>query len=111
VINDSREEFAEVIKYYDLWRQISRYFGKTPGDEPFWQDGRLHFRTDYLEKAAKWPEWEQYGDWAAYIIEPRAEGCYNVLNSLRHEWASKRSEELEVAFSRASDAGKYILAH
>lgn len=105
------DEFAEVVRYYDLWRRITSYVGEKPGDEADWEDGRLYFRFDYLDKVKDWPKWKELGDWAAYVIEPTAEGLYNVIRSLRHEGAPKRSEDVEAVFARIPDVGKYIVAH
>jgi hypothetical protein len=51
----------------------------------------------------------QFGDWAAWIIAPTREGYFCVLHSLRHERDAQRTERVEVMFSNASDAGKYII--
>lgn len=102
-------EAAEVIRYYDLWRRIANFIGNGPYDEADWDSGRLYFRSDYSEKLKKWPQWAELGDWAAWIIAPNPEGYICVLNSLKHERESERTERIEVMFSRFSDAGKYVI--
>jgi hypothetical protein len=103
--------FAEIVRYYDLWRKIADALGGEPYDEAEWEDGRLYFRSDYADKLREWPKWKEFGDWGAYIIAPTSEGYYNVIRSLRHERAYERSEKVEVVFSKIADAGKYIIAH
>jgi hypothetical protein len=101
--------FGEIIANYDLWREITRLAGKQPYDPADWEDGRLYLRIDYVDKLREWPKWKQDGNWAAWIIEPTSEGYYNVLQSLRHERAFKRTEDVQVVFSQVADAGKYII--
>jgi hypothetical protein len=101
--------FAEVVRYYELWRKIANVVGRGPYEQADWEDGRLYFRLDYWDKLKEWPEWAKFGDWAAWIIAPSREGYFCVLHSLKHERASQRSERIEVMFSRARDAGKYII--
>jgi hypothetical protein len=103
------DESAEVVRYYNFWRTVARAAGQGSRDEPDWKDGRLYFRSDYSEKLEKWPEWDQLGDWGAWIIAPRSEGYVCVLSSVRHERSAERSEDIEVMFSRIADAGKYII--
>lgn len=101
--------FADVIRYYDLWRKIAAVAGHGSYDEASWEEGRLYFRSDYSEKLKKWPEWAELGDWGAWIIAPTREGYFCVLRSLLHERAAHRSETIEVMFSHSTDAGKYII--
>lgn len=103
-------EATEVIWYYNLWRNIANSIGNGPYDEPEWVEDRLYFRSDYSEKLKRWPEWAEFGDWGAWIIAPRPEGCICVLHSLKHEREAERNERIEVMFSRFADAGKYIVA-
>jgi hypothetical protein len=104
------EESEAMIRHYGLWRRIGNIVGGGPYEEPDWEDGRLYFRSDYWDKLRKWPEWAEFGDWAAWIIEPKPEGYICVLRSLKHEREAERSERIEVIFSRFTDAGKYIIA-
>ncbi|MCV7198381.1 hypothetical protein [Mycobacterium angelicum] len=104
-------EYATVIRYYELWRRITQSTGNAPDDPPDWESGRLYFRSEYATQVAEWPKAKEFGDWTAWIIEPTQEGHYIVLRSLKHERASRRSEEIEAVFSQVSAAGKYIIAH
>ncbi|WP_231122656.1 hypothetical protein [Mycobacterium colombiense] len=101
---------AEVIRFYNLWRRIANFVGNGPYDEAEWVDDRLYFRSDYSGKLKKWPEWAEFGDWAAWIIAPKSEGYICVLHSLKHEREAERNERIEVMFSRFSDAGKYVIS-
>lgn len=101
---------AEVIRYYNLWRNIANSVGNGPYDEAEWVADRLYFRSDYSDKLKRWPQWADSGDWGAWIIAPKPEGYICVLRSLKHEREAERSERIEVIFSRFADAGKYIIA-
>jgi hypothetical protein len=103
--------FNEVVRHYNLWREIIRLAGTQQYDDADWDGGRLYFRSDYVDRLKESPEWKRLGDWAAWIIEPTPQGYYNVLRSLWHERAPARSEDTEAAFSEISDAGKYMIAH
>jgi hypothetical protein len=109
VRRDDADQFAEIVRYYDLWRQIASLVGEQSYDEADWENGRLYFRSDYMNQMKQWPEAKQFGDWAAWIIEPTPDGYYNVLRSLKHEREKERSDEIEVVFSQITDAGKYII--
>lgn len=102
------DRYGEVIRNYEYWRRIATETGKNSYDEPDWANGRLYFRSNYLREVQRWPDWDQFGEWAAWIIEPTPGGCYNVLRSLKHEREKERSDEIEVTFSKVADAGKYI---
>lgn len=109
-LNFSADEgLSEVVGHYDLWRKIANAVGKTDYDGPDKQDGRLYFRSDYSEKLNKWPQWEEQGNWGAWIIAPTSEGYFCVLSSLKHERETQRDEDIKVLFSNFSDAGKYII--
>lgn len=103
------EGSAEIVAYYNLWREITRLAGQPAYDEAEWADNRLYFRIDYADKAREWPLWKQLGDWAAWIIEPTARGYYKVIHSLWHERAPERSESVVAIFSLLADAGKYVI--
>lgn len=101
---------AEVIVNYNMWRTVANMAGSGgPYDEPDWQDGRLHFRSDYSEKVEKWPAWAKSGYWGAWIIAPAQDKYFCVVQSLLHERAAQRSEDIQAVFSRFADAGKYII--
>jgi hypothetical protein len=105
-----RSEFSEVVQRFDRWRTVAKALGQQPYDAPAFEDERLYFRIDYAEQIAKWPRAREEGDWGAYIIDPTSGGMYCVVRSLWHERATHRSEAVEAVFSRAEDAGKYIIA-
>ena len=105
-----RSEFSEVVQRFDRWRTVAKALGQQPYDAPAFEDERLYFRSDYAEQIAKWPRAREEGDWGAYIIDPTSGGMYCVVRSLWHERATHRSEAVEAVFSRAEDAGKYIIA-
>jgi hypothetical protein len=107
---DADSESTEVIRYYDLWSKIANFAGKGPYDAADWKDGSLYFRSDYSEKHKKWPEWAENGYWGAWIITSAPEGYFCVVRSLLHERAALRSEDIEVMFSRFSDAGKFVIS-
>lgn len=109
-VSASQNEISDVIRNYNLWRNIANFVGKGPYDPAEWEDGRLYFRADYSAKVQMWPEWAESGYWGAWIIAPSPEG-FRVIRSLLHERETHRSETLEVVFSRFSDAGKYIILH
>src|SRR5579884_840928 len=100
---------AEVLRYYELWRKIDRVAYDGSYDPAEWVGDRLYFRSDYLEKLRRWPEWADKGAWGAWIIAPTRENYFCVLRSLIHERATQRSEDIEVMFSTIADAGKYVI--
>jgi len=103
-------DFDEVLSRFEHWRQLAAQFGAKPYDAPDFEDGRLNFRVDYADQVAKWPAAREQGDWGALIIESTTGGLFNVVQSLWHERAPKRQESLEAVFSRAEDAGKYVIS-
>lgn len=103
--------YEPVVHHYDLWRRISKCAGMEPDDEADWENGRLYFRSDSAKQMKEWPTAKEYGDWAAWIIEPTQAGQYIVIRSLMRERASQRSERIEAIFSQGLDPGKYIVAH
>ena len=107
-VDDSK--FREVLRRFERWRTISAALGQKPYDAPDFENGRLYFRSDYAEQVSKWPPAREQGDWGAYIIEPSPSGLFRVIRSLWHERAPQRTESLEAVFSRAEDAGKYVIA-
>lgn len=88
------DEATEVIRYYDFWREIANSIGNGPYDEAEWVEDRLYFRSDYSEKLKRWPEWAEFGDWAAWIIALKPERYMCVLRSLKHERESERNERI-----------------
>jgi hypothetical protein len=106
----ARDVEAEVVANYNVWRAVANMAGSGgPYDEPDWEDGRLFFRSDYSEKIKKWPAWAKSGYWGAWIIGPAHDECFYVAQSLLHERAAERSEDLQAVFSHFTDAGKYII--
>lgn len=105
-----QSKFGEVLRRFERWRTIAKNLGQKPYDPPDFENGRLYFRSDYAEQVSKWPAAREQGDWGAYIIEPSQSGLFRVIHSLWHERAPKRTESLEAVFSRAEDAGKYVIA-
>lgn len=105
----TKEEPAEVVHYFRLWRGIANLVGNGPYDEPVWVDGDLFLRSDYSQKLSEWPEWAEFGDWGAWIVSPRQDGYTRVLHSIKHERQSQRTQRVEAMFTRFSDAGKYII--
>jgi hypothetical protein len=103
--------FGEIVHYYDFWRQVLGVTRNETHDPADWENGRLYFRSDYLEKSGEWPQWKERGDWGAWIIDPAPDGRYNVLRSVLPERSNIRQETVEVVFSRLVDAGKYVIAH
>lgn len=103
-------DFIEVIDRFDKWRTIAISLGLRPYDAPDFENGRLYFRSDYTEQVSKWPPAREQGDWGAYIIETTPTGFFCVVRSLWHERAPQRTERPEALFSRAEDAGKYVIA-
>lgn len=107
---DARDKEAEVIANYNRWRAVANLAGSGgPYDEPDWEDGRLYFRSDYSEKVRKWPAWAKSGYWGAWIIGPTQDERFCVVQSLLHERAAERSEDIQAVFSHFEDAGKYII--
>ncbi len=101
---------AEVIVNYNAWRTVANMAGSGgPYDEPDWEDGRLYSRLDYSEKIKKWPAWAKSGYWGAWIIGSTHDEYFCVVQSLLHERAAERSEDVQAIFSRFADAGKYII--
>jgi len=93
--------FDDIVVYYDFWRRIVGLTRNVTYDPAQWEDGRVYFRSDYLE---------EHGDWAAWVIDPTHDGLYNVLSSRVPERSNDRHEHVEATFSRLDDAGKYIIS-
>lgn len=107
---DARDAASKVTANYNVWRTVANTAGSGgPYDEPDWKDGRLYFRSDYSEKVKKWPAWAKSGYWGAWIIAPALDEYYCVVQSLLHERATERSEDVQAVFSCLEDAGKYII--
>lgn len=104
-------EFGEVLSRFERWRTIAAALGQKPYDKPDFEGSRLYFRSGYAEQVAKWPAARERGDWGAYVIEQTPTGLFNVIRSLWHERAPKRTETIEAVFSQAEDAGKYVIAN
>lgn len=102
-------KYVEIVREYNVWRKIANFVGVGPYDPPDWDNGRLYFRSDYSEKARKWPSWPEQGFWGAWIIDPSHDNYYFVTRSLLHERESQRSETVGAFFSTLVDAGKYII--
>lgn len=101
--------FSEIVDEFDYWRRVQINLGMDAYDDPESDGNRLFFRSGF-QGGLDWAHWRDHGEWSGYTIEPADDtGYYVVRHSTKGERSTQRVERAQAAFTRPSDAGKFVI--